>query len=104
MAERENHLLAELQRTRDEGVRFFNERRLQSCELYDRSKRMSAMSDREQAELHGEIARFNSEKQCEEEVAVANRFNWDSTQLIKLVRNFGEGIVGFDLHGFMLSY
>ncbi|EFO20069.2 hypothetical protein LOAG_08422 [Loa loa] len=90
LAERENHLLAELQRTHDEGTRFFNERRLQSCELYDRAKRMSAMSDREQAELRGEIARFNAEKQKEEEIALASRFHCDSDQLIKLVKNFGE--------------
>lgn len=100
MVERENHLLAELQRTRDEGIRFFNERRLQSCELYDRAKRMSAMSDREQAELRDEIARFNAEKQNEEGVALATRFHCDSAQLVKLVKNFGEGITGLDLRVF----
>uniref|UniRef100_A0A0R3RPQ8 UBA domain-containing protein n=1 Tax=Elaeophora elaphi TaxID=1147741 RepID=A0A0R3RPQ8_9BILA len=90
LIERENHLLAELQRTRDEGTRFFNERRLQSCELYDRAKRMNAMSDREQAELRDEIARFNTEKQNEEGVALATRFHCDSAQLVKLIKNFGE--------------
>lgn len=100
MVERENHLLAELQRTHDEGTRFFNERRLQSCELYDRAKRMSAMSDREQAELRNEIARFNAEKQNEEGIALATRFHCDSAQLVKLVKNFGEGIIVFDLHSF----
>ncbi|KAM3720773.1 SPATS2-like protein [Dirofilaria immitis] len=93
LVERENHLLAELQRTRDEGMRFFNERRLQSCELYDRAKRMSAMSDREQSELRSEIARFNAEKQNEEGIALASRFHCDSAQLVKLVKNFGE-VVG----------
>uniref|UniRef100_A0A915PFG8 CUE domain-containing protein n=1 Tax=Setaria digitata TaxID=48799 RepID=A0A915PFG8_9BILA len=90
LAERESHLLAELQRAHDEGTRFFNERRVQSCELFDRAKRMSAMSDREQTELRDEIARFNSEKQDEEGIALATRFHGDSTQLIKLVKNFGE--------------
>ncbi|VIO96288.1 Uncharacterized protein BM_BM7032 [Brugia malayi] len=90
LVERESHLLAELQRTHDEGTRFFNERRLQSCELYDRAKRMSAMNDREQTELRGEIARFNAEKQNEEGIALACRFHCDNAQLIKLVKNFGE--------------
>ncbi|VDK68487.1 unnamed protein product [Litomosoides sigmodontis] len=92
LVERENHLLAELQRTHDEGARFFNERRLQSYELYDRAKRMSAMSDREQAELRDEIKKFNAEKQNEEGIALATRFHCDSVQLIKLVKNFGEVI------------
>ncbi|OZC12455.1 hypothetical protein X798_00086 [Onchocerca flexuosa] len=90
LVERENHLLAELQRTHDEGMRFFNERRLQSCELYDRAKRMSAMSDREQAELRDEIARFNAVKQNEEGIAFASRFHCDSAELVKLIKNFGE--------------
>ncbi|KAL3998198.1 hypothetical protein ACH3XW_14065 [Acanthocheilonema viteae] len=90
LVERENHLLAELQQIRDEGTRFFNERRLQSCELYGRAKRMSAMSDREQAELRDEIARFNAEKQNEEGIALATRLHCDSAQLVKLIKNFGE--------------
>ncbi|EJW82311.1 hypothetical protein WUBG_06780 [Wuchereria bancrofti] len=90
LVERENHLLAELQRTHDEGTRFFSERRLQSCGLYDRAKRMSAMSDREQMELRSEIARFNAEKQNEEGIAIACLFHCDSAQLIKLIKNFGE--------------
>lgn len=91
LAERESHLLAELRRTHDEGARFFNERRVLSCELDERAKRMSAMSDREQAELRDEIARFVAEKQAEEEIGRATRFLCDNTQLIKLVKNFGEG-------------
>uniref|UniRef100_A0A8R1XQ16 CUE domain-containing protein n=1 Tax=Onchocerca volvulus TaxID=6282 RepID=A0A8R1XQ16_ONCVO len=90
LLERENHLLAELQRTHDEGIRFFNERRLQSCELYDRAERMSAMSDREQAELRDEIARFNAIKQNEEGIALASRFHCDKSELVKLIKNFGE--------------
>ncbi|VDK36543.1 unnamed protein product [Gongylonema pulchrum] len=91
LADRESHLLAELRRTHDEGARFFNERRVLSCELDERAKRMSAMSDREQADLREEIARFVAEKEAEEEIGRAIRYHCDNTQLIKLVKNFGEG-------------
>ncbi|VDN08312.1 unnamed protein product [Thelazia callipaeda] len=93
LVERESHLLAELRRAHDEGVRYFNERRVKSGELHDRAKRMSAMSDREQAELKDEMARFSAEKESEEKIARTTRFQSDNAQLIKLVKNFGE-VVG----------
>lgn len=91
LSERETHLLAELRRVQDEGARFLNERRVLSCELAERASRMGAMSDREQEELRAELECFEAEKLAEEEMGRTTRFLCDNSQLIRLIKNFGEG-------------
>uniref|UniRef100_A0A0N5AQQ8 SPATS2-like protein n=1 Tax=Syphacia muris TaxID=451379 RepID=A0A0N5AQQ8_9BILA len=93
LADRESHLLAEVKRIHDDGVRVLAERRVKANELLDRSKRIKAMSDREKKGFRNEITRFCSERNDEADFEHTSRFVCDNKTMIKMVKNFGE-VVG----------
>ncbi|VDK48857.1 unnamed protein product [Anisakis simplex] len=92
LSDREGHLLSEIKRTHDDGLGILNDTRLQSDNLNERLLYIQAMNDNEKDDLNSEILNFNFNLQNIHQMAYASRFVYDNTQIMNLIKNFGQVI------------